>query len=271
MNQSERVRATVRRLQTDADRLSPPLPDGTCTTRLIHSGIETFRETPAFMYMALRPAGGDEDAIREWPLTRRLFDAGNRHSAVLDESWSESAGRGRSVQQLGVQAVFSLLAGDSLQSVVEWLEAPPVSPEERLTPGSLSLLRETPMCHMDPFRVDLVAAGRIGVSDPAERAIGLEFIGTVRPRVLISDGNREGEPWRSPWAYAHSTSPESPVFSRRVRPRTFRYKDTRLQSGPLDGMTVIGLPTLSQIRGRNLVVLLRLLNERLFAISEALR
>ena len=269
MNPSERARATVRRLQADADQLSPPLPDGTRTTRLIHSGIETFRESPPFMYMALRPAGGDDDAIREWPLTRGLFDAGNRHSAVLDESWGESAGWGRSVQQLGVQAIFSLLAGDSLQSVLEWLEAPAISPEERLTPGSLSLLRETPMCHMDPFRVDLAAAGRIGVSEPAERAIGLELIEAVRPRVLISDGNGGGGPWGSPWAFAHATSPESPIMSLPALPRTFRYKEARLESGPLRGMTVIGLPTLARVRGAGLAVLLRLLDERIAVIHRA--
>ena len=85
VNPSERVRAVVRRLQDEADRISPPLPDGTRTNRLIHSGIETFYASPPFMYMALRPAGGDEDARAEWPLARGLFDAGNRHSAVIDE------------------------------------------------------------------------------------------------------------------------------------------------------------------------------------------
>ena len=51
MNQTDRIRATVRRLQDDADRMSPPLEDGTRTNRLIHSGIETFYERPPFMYM----------------------------------------------------------------------------------------------------------------------------------------------------------------------------------------------------------------------------
>ena len=54
MNQTDRIRATVRRLQDDADRMSPPLEDGTRTNRLIHSGIETFYERPPFMYMGLR-------------------------------------------------------------------------------------------------------------------------------------------------------------------------------------------------------------------------
>ncbi|MCY4615172.1 MAG: hypothetical protein OXC71_02090 [Chloroflexi bacterium] len=223
------------------------------------------------MYMALRPAGGDEAAISEWSLTRRLFDTGNRHSAVIDETWSESGGRGGGAQQLAVQAVFSLLAGDSLPAVLEWLEASPSVPEERLLPGSLSLLRETPMCHMNPFRVDLDAAGRVGVSEPAEKAIGLELIEAVRPRVLICDGNSDGEPWSSPWAFAHSTSPESSVVSRTARPRTFLYKETQLQSGPLAGMTVIGLPTLARVRGHGLAVLLGLINERITEIHDAAR
>ena len=36
MHQTERIRATVRRLQDDADRMSPPLEDGTRTNRLLH-------------------------------------------------------------------------------------------------------------------------------------------------------------------------------------------------------------------------------------------
>ena len=77
-NESSRIRATVRRLQDEADEISPPLADGTRTNRLIHTGIETFYARPPFMYMALRPAGGDEAARNEWPLTQHLFDAGNR-------------------------------------------------------------------------------------------------------------------------------------------------------------------------------------------------
>ena len=269
MNPSERVRATVRRLQADADRISPPLLDGTRTNRLIHSGIETFYASPPFMYMALRPAGGDEDARREWPLARRLFDAGNRHSAVLDESWSASAGRGGSSQQVAVQAVFSLLAGEALPRVLESLGDRRATPEERLSPGALSLLRQTPMCHMDPFRVGLGRAGRLAVSEPADKAIGLDLVEAVRPRVLVTDGNSEGEPWTSPWAYALSTGPDSSVIERGPFPPNFSYKETRIEPGPLSGMTVVGLPTLARTRGRSLEILLGFLDERITAIHRA--
>ena len=213
MNQTDRIRATVRRLQDDADRMSPPLEDGTRTNRLIHSGIETFYERPPFMYMGLRPAGGDDAARSEWHLAQHLFDAGNRHSAVLDESWHASGRRG-SAQQLAVQAVFSILAGDDLEGVLGWLRDSSAPPEERLTPGALGLLRQTPMCYMNPFRIDLDDAGRIAADGPAARAIGLQLLEAMRPRVLISDGNSEGDRWTSPWAYARRSAPDEQVVTR---------------------------------------------------------
>ena len=269
MNRTSRIRETVRRVQAEADRISPQLPGGVRTTKLIHSGIETFYASPLFMYMALRPAGGDEAAQVEWPLTGRLFEAGNRHSAVLDETWSVSAGRGGSSQQVAVQAVFSLLAGESLRGVLEWLANRDTSPEERLSVGALSLLRSTPARHMNPFRKDLDDAGPLGVSEPAHKAIGLELIEAVRPRVLIADGNAEGERWISPWAYALSTAPESPVTVSEQIPPNYRLKDTELQSGPLRGMTVIGLPTLSQTSGRSLEMLLGFLSDRIDTLHRA--
>ena len=75
VDESGRIRATVRRLQGEADELSPRLTDGTRTNRLIHTGIETFYARPPFMYMALRPAGGDEAARNEWPLTCRITES----------------------------------------------------------------------------------------------------------------------------------------------------------------------------------------------------
>ena len=271
MSPSERVRALVRQIQDEADRISPPLPDGTRTNRLIHSGIETFYASPPFMYMALRPAGGDEDARAEWPLARRLFDAGNRHSAVLDESWSISAGRGGSSQQVAVQAVFSLLAGDALPQILEWVDDHGASPEERLSPGALNLLRHTPMCHMNPFRRDLDDAGRLAVSEPADKVIGLDLVEAVRPRVLVTDGNSDGEPWMSPWAFALSTAPESTVMASDGIPPNYSLKATQLQSGPLRRMMVVGLPTLSHTSDRSLAILLGFLNERITAIHRAAR
>ena len=180
-----------------------------------------------------------------------------------------TSGRGGSSQQVAVQAVFSVLAGEPLDEILEWLAIPGTPPEERLSVGTLGLLRNTPMCHMDPFRVDLANAGRLGVTEPAARAIGLELIGAVRPHVLIADGNSDGAPWISPWAYALSTAPESPVTVSEPMPPNYRLKDTELQSGPLRGMTVVGLPTLSQTSHRSLEMLLGFVGDRIDALHRA--
>lgn len=267
-NETNQIRAIVRRVQVEADRMSPPLADGTRTNRLIHSGIETFYKRPPFMYMALRPAGGDAAARNEWPLTRHLFDAGNRHSAVLDESW-HSSGRGLGAQQLAVQAVFSILAGDDVQRVLDWARDPSSPPEDRLSPGALGLLRQTPMCHMDPFRIDLVNAGRIAADGPAARAIGLQIAEAVRPRVLIADGNSEGDRWTSPWAYARWRAPHEQPLTLGPVPPNYSYKEMRIMSGPLRGVTVVGLPTLSRTRGSALAILIRFLAVRLHELRAA--
>ena len=268
MNQTDRIRAAVRRVQGEADRVSLPLEDGTRTNRLIHSGIETFCERPPFMYMGLRPAGGDEAARDEWHLAQHLFDAGNRHSAVLDESWHASR-RGGSAQQLAVQAVFSILAGDDLQRVLGWLGDPSTPPEERLTAGALSLLRQTPTCYMNPFRIDLDDDGRIAADGPAAKAIGLQLVEVMRPRVLISDGNSEGGRWTSPWAYARWSAPDEQPLTLGPFPPNYSYKEVRITLGSLRGVTVVGLPTLSRTRGSALATLLEFLAERVDVLRTA--
>ena len=166
--------------------------------------------------------------------------------------------------------MFSLLAGDALPRVLS-LSDRGASPAERLSPGTLSLLRQTPMCHMNPFRDDLDDAGRVAVSEPADKVIGLDLVEAVRPRVLVTDGNRDGQPWFSPWAYALSTAPESPVMVSGGIPPNYSLKVTQFQSGPLNGMTVVGLPTLSHTSDRALEILLGFINERITDIHRAAR
>ena len=125
------------------------------------------------------------------------------------------------------------------------------------------------MCHMDPFRVDLGHAGRLAASEPAARAIGLELLAAVRPRVLIVDGNSEGRPWISPWAYVRSTAPNEVLIAREAITRTFHYKQMRMTSGPLSGMAVVGLPTLSRIRGNVLTALLGFIAGRIGELRHA--
>ena len=176
MNKTDRIRATVRRLQDDADRMSPPLEDGTRTNRLIHSGIETFYERPPFMYMGLRP-------------TRQC-------SATRCTGRIQHLGRRRSGGRPGLVEGFVGAAGRAIDT------------GRARPPATDSHVLHEPV----PYRLD--DAGRIAADGPAARAIGLQLLEAMRPRVLISDGNSEGDRWTSPWAYARRSAPDEQVVTR---------------------------------------------------------
>ena len=246
--------------------------DGLPGYRLLYSSIESFESGNGYLFLGMNP-GGTPDDIRPEYHTRPFTEPG--YSAYLDEQWTQvdygrSPAPGQHGLQRALQEIAMLIAGADLRTVLDARGDWSSRPENRIGHAATALLRGAPSANILPFSHRDINQLPPRLRDDEALNIGWQLCTAARPepRTIISLTNNLRA---LPLSELRKRSGGSiTVYEETVHQGLRRtYREVRLQSGPLRGTTVVGLPALVRDHGRSdiMVPLLQVIAHRVSAIA----
>ena len=217
--------------------------------RLLYSSVESFEAGNRIAIVGINPAGGREVADVDDP-DRPFREPG--YSAYLDDEWLGSLGRGQDPLQRVIQEFAMILTGATPAEAMAARADAHSAPELRTGAAATDLLRNAPSGNIIPFRgskLDEVPA-RLRVRGE-EMGWTLLSLARPRPRIILTLANGVRQmPWKT--ILRNSGQPLRADDEEWIHVGLKRkYREVRLQGGPLAGATVIGLPAVVRDRGRN--------------------